>query len=757
MELEVITGRNAQIYVEYLNSCIAKNEATKNTTYKTYFNNMKQFVEYIKKYENNRYLLSKDTLKIIVSVLERYIRYCREVSGNNAQTINNKLTAISSFYIWAVKRNLISVHPFRDKLDRLKVTDTEKRRNSYYLSNKEVIEINIKMDMEKKFDLQDRIIFNLIIDTACRISALQSIKLENIDLVKGSFIAGSQLQLILGAGTVNEVYKVFAKEAKLENMSLSDVKDIAAKKENPLQKVIKALSDVFVEIIPAILAAAILLGVTGFLANFEAVKTNQTLYAINRLAFLASVGIFAVLPMVVVYSATKRFGGRAILGIVVGAIMLDGSLANAYSIGTPGFNPEILDLFGLKIQMVGFQGGIIVALMMGYIVATLDKFFEKKIPSVIKLLISPMLTVFISTFLLFTIVGPVGRELSNYITGGLVYISTEFGMIGYMIFAGLQQIIVITGLHHILNAAEAQLIATTGRDFLNPLMSVALISQGGAVIGYYLLHRKDKKVAEIALPSFVSILFGISEPAIFGVNLKHKFPLVAGCIAGAIAGAFVYIFKLTSLGFGATAIPGLSIIDPANNGYINYIIVHLIGIFAGIVLCYFIGKVKTKKTIEEVKTEIKENKNIEEISLIPPVNGEVKDVSQSSDQTFASKAMGDGILVNPIDEVFVAPADAKVELVFPTKHAIGLTLKDGSQILIHCGINTVTMNGEGFETYVEEGQEVKQGDKLVKMDLKKVQEAGHSTQTLIIVNEVGQGSKVIVDANSKTPIIIKKA
>lgn len=185
MELEVITGRNAQIYVEYLNSCIAKNEATKNTTYKTYFNNMKQFIEYIKKYENNRYLLSKDTLKIIVSVLERYIRYCREVKGNNAQTINNKLTAISSFYIWAVKRDLIAVHPFRDRFDRLKVTDTEKRRNSYYLSNKEVIEINIKMDMEKKFDLQDRIIFNLIIDTACRISALQSIKLENIDLENG--------------------------------------------------------------------------------------------------------------------------------------------------------------------------------------------------------------------------------------------------------------------------------------------------------------------------------------------------------------------------------------------------------------------------------------------------------------------------------------------------------------------------------------------------------------------------------------------
>ena len=598
------------------------------------------------------------------------------------------------------------------------------------------------------------------------LSLAKTDKLENIDLVKGCFVAGSQLQLIFGAGTVNEVYKVFAKEAKLENMSLSDVKDIANNKENPLQKVIKALSDVFVEIIPAILAAAILLGVTGFLANFEAVKTNQTLYAINRLSNLASVGIFTVLPMVVVYSATKRFGGRAILGIVVGAIMLDGSLANAYSIGTPGFNPEILDLFGLKIQMVGFQGGIIVALIMGYIVAQLDKFFEKKIPSVIKLLVSPMLTVFISTFLLFTIVGPIGRELSNYITGGLVWVSTEFGLIGYMIFAGLQQIIVITGLHHILNAAEAQLIATTGRDFLNPLMSVALISQGGAVLGYYLLHRKERKVAEIALPSFVSILFGISEPAIFGVNLKYKFPLIAGCIAGAIAGAFVYIFKLSSLGFGATAIPGITIIDPANNGYINYIIVHLIGLVLGIVICYTFGKAKTKKVIvdeekvnentSEIKVESTTDTNLDEIALISPIKGEVKDISESSDETFASKVMGDGILVNPSEEIFVAPADAKVELVFPTKHAIGLSLKDGSQILMHCGINTVSMNGEGFEVYVEEGQEIKQGDKLIKMDLEKVKQAGHSTQTLMIVNELPDGRKVEVNPDSKTPIIIKK-
>lgn len=608
------------------------------------------------------------------------------------------------------------------------------------------------------------------------LSLVNTEKLENVELVKGSFIAGDQLQIIFGAGTVNEVYSVFAKEAKLENMSLSDVKNIANDKQNPLQKVIKALSDVFVEIIPAILAAAILLGVTGFLGNFEAVKTNQTLYAINRLAFLASVGIFAVLPMVVAYSATKRFGGRPILGMVVGAIMLDGSLTNAYSIGSANFNPEILNLFGLKIQMIGFQGGIIVALMMGYIVATLDKYFEKKVPSVIKLLVSPMLTVFISTILLFTLVGPAGRALSNFITGGLVWISSEFGMIGYMIFAGLQQIIVITGLHHILNAAEAQLIATTGRNFLNPLMSVALIAQGGAVIGYYLLHRNEKKVAEIALPSFVSILFGISEPAIFGINLRFKFPLIAGCLAGAIAGAFVYIFKLTSLGFGATAIPGLFIVDPVNNGYMSYIIVHLIGFSLGAVFCILFGKFKTEKTVlavvkeenraedridvnkeikKEASAQTEKAENNKEIALISPAAGEVKDVSESDDKIFASKAMGEGILVNPTEEIFRAPADATVEFVFPTKHAIGLELEDGSKILIHCGINTVNMKGEGFEAYVEDGAVIKKGTPLIKMDLKKVVESGYSTQTLIIVNELAKDKTVVVDANSPTPIIIK--
>lgn len=178
-------NENWKIYKEYLNSCIVRNESVKNTTYRTYSNSMKQFIEYLKKYEKNKYLLSKDTLKSTVSILEKYIRHCREVKGNNARTINNKITAISSFYIWAVKRDLIATHPFRDKLDRLKVTDVENRRKSYYLSSKEIVEIQVKMKLSEKYDLQDQIIFNLIIDTGCRISALHSIKISNLDLENG--------------------------------------------------------------------------------------------------------------------------------------------------------------------------------------------------------------------------------------------------------------------------------------------------------------------------------------------------------------------------------------------------------------------------------------------------------------------------------------------------------------------------------------------------------------------------------------------
>ncbi len=419
--------------------------------------------------------------------------------------------------------------------------------------------------------------------------------IEEIELAKGVFIAGNQLQIIFGAGTVNDVYRVFSKYVNMEDMSLTEVKEQGAKKQNIIQTIIKSLSDVFVEIIPAILAAALLLGITGLLGGLDVVKNNQTLYAINRLASISASGIFSILPMAVCYSACKRYGGKPILGMVVGAIMLDSSLANAYLVGNGSLSPEIIKIFGFPIELVGFQGGIIVALMMGFVVAKLDVFFDKKVPDIIKLLVSPLLTVSISTILLFVIVGPIGRSLAFGITNALLWITQNLGVVGYMIFAGVQQVIVITGLHHVIAAIEAQLIADTGTNFLNLLMSVALVAQGGAVLGYLVLNWKNLKARELCFSSFAPTLFGISEPAIFAVNLKNKFPLIAGCLAAAIAGAYVYFTKLTSLGFGATAIPGFAICDPANNGYINYIIAHMIAILGGIIFTVILGKIIGKK------------------------------------------------------------------------------------------------------------------------------------------------------------------
>lgn len=578
-------------------------------------------------------------------------------------------------------------------------------------------------------------------------------QLENIDKVKGAFVAGNQLQLILGAGVVNDVYEVFAKYTHTENMSLGELKAESAKKQNPVQAVVKALSDVFIGIMPALLAAALLMGLTGVLGGLEIVKKYDTLYAINKLVSLASNGIFSILPMAVCYSATKRFGGNPVLGMVVGAIMLDGSLANAYQAAQGLVKPEIINLFGLKIELVGFQGGIIIALMMGYVVAKLDIFFSKKIPDVIKLLVAPLLTVFISTVLLFTVIGPVGRILSNGITGAMVWGTNHLGAVGYALFAGIQQLVVITGLHHIIGAVEAQLIADTGTNFINPLMSVALMGQGGAVLGYLAVNWKNLKARELCIPSFLSTLFGISEPAIFGVNLRYRYPLIGGCIGGAVAGAYVYFSKLTAFGFGTTAVPGIAIANPANHGYLNYIVAHLIALSIGAICTIVFGKIgadrqqitPAKEMTEE--QEVPVNQTQEEITLKLPVKGEVFPITESSDQTFSKKILGNGVVVKPSDDLVkvTAPCNGKIGFVYPGGHALGLELEDGTGILIHCGVDTVNLNGEGFSIRTEEGKSVKAGDILLEFDKSFIEKKGYSSEVIMLVSEKKEENKIKVE------------
>lgn len=519
--------------------------------------------------------------------------------------------------------------------------------------------------------------------------------IEGLDLAKGVFVAGDQLQIIFGAGLVNDVYEVFKEYTGMESMSLSDLKTEANKKMNPVQRVIKTLSDVFIEIMSGILAAALLTGLSGVLTNMDVVQNNETLFGITRLINISSGAIFGFLPLAVAYSACKRFGGRPILGIVIGCIMLSNSLADAYAAAQGTVEVTTLHIFGLGVDLVGFQGGIIVALLMGVVTAKLDIFFEKKVPEVVRLLVSPLLTTLVSAILLFTIVGPLGRGLASALTGGLVWMTQHLGVAGFAVFSGFQQLIVITGLHHIFGAIEAQLLADTGRNILNPLMSVAIIAQGGAVLGYLAGNSRDAKTKELCIPSFISVLFGITEPALFGINLRFRYPLVGGCIGGAVGGAAVYFTNLAALGFGTTVVPGIALADPADNGYVNYIICHAIALAAGFILTVALGRFRkqpepapvaepVKKDAEEKKPEV-----VGTEELHAWADGQMISLEEVNDPTFAQKMLGNGLAILPESGAAYAPVNGTVSSVFDIRHAVCLVSEGGKEILLHIGLDTV--------------------------------------------------------------------
>ncbi len=577
--------------------------------------------------------------------------------------------------------------------------------------------------------------------------------IEDVDLAKGVFVAGDQVQIIFGAGLVNDVYEVFVEHNNMKNMSLSDLKTVANKKMNPLQRIIKALSDVFVDIMPGILAAALLTGLSGVLGNMEFVQANDTLYGINRLINISSGAIFGFLPLAVAYSACKRFGGRPILGIVIGCIMLSDSLANAYAAAQGTVEVTTLHILGLGVELVGFQGGIIVALLMGFVTAKLDIFFEKKVPEVIRLLLSPLLTTLVGALLLFTVIGPVGRGLSTGITNALVWMTQNLGVFGYAIFSGLQQLVVITGLHHIFGAIEAQLLADTGRNFLNPLMSVAIIAQGGAVLGYLVLHRKNVKTRELCIPSFVSVLFGITEPALFGINLRYRFPIIGGCIGGALGGIVVYLTDLAAVGFGTTVLPGIALADPADNGYINYIIAHGIAIAGGFIMTLVLGKfmdqtqtetaetgagqtVQTETDRRETEAAVQEQGMPEEEIFFGYADGQLIAMEDVRDDTFANKVLGDGVAVIPSDGKVYAPTDGTVLSVFDTKHAVCFASGGGTEILIHIGVDTVNLQGKHFTAHVKDGYQVKRGQLLVEFDREQIEKAGYDTVIPMIFTDL---------------------
>ena len=594
---------------------------------------------------------------------------------------------------------------------------------------------------------------------------------SDIEGVKGVFLTQSQFQIIFGSGLVNLVCDEVQKQLGMASDEPA-VEEKEEKKGNALQRLVKLLSDIFVPIIPAIVAGGLLMGLYNILtaAMFDG-KSVIEMYpqwkglatAINMFASAP----FTFLPVLIGFSATKKFGGNPYLGAAMGMIMVHPDLLSAYSIGIA--DAPVWNIFGFKIAAIGYQGTVLPVLAVAFILATIEKKLHKVTPTWLDNLTTPLISIIVTSFLTFIFVGPVLREAGNLLAAGITWVYNTLGFIGGGLFGLAYAPICLTGMHHSFIAIETQLIAakaTTGGSFIFTTASMNNVAQGAAVLAVLFL-TKNEKMKSICSASGVSALLGITEPAMFGVTLKLKYPFYAAIIGSAVGNAYCAATGVLAQALGAAGLPGFLSMLPKD--YLNFAIGLILSMAVSAVLTAIFWKkfniegedqkpeapVKDK-VIEETK-EIKADEETNE--LYAPMKGEVLSVEKSADPAFASKAMGEGVAINPSEGVIYAPADGTISLIFPTKHAIGITLNSGVELLIHAGIDTVKMEGEGFETFVETGSKVKKGDKLLSFDMDLVKEKGYKTQTMFLVADA-KGKEVEVseseDADNDTKIIVLK-
>ncbi len=548
--------------------------------------------------------------------------------------------------------------------------------------------------------------------------------LESVDGVKGTFLVQEQFQIIFGSGTVNLVTDEVLKELGMDSQDQAD-EEIVEKKGNPISRAVKTLSDIFVPIVPAIVAGGLLMGINNvltaqglFFANKSLIEAYPMWKDFATIINLFSNAAFTFLPILVGFSATKKFGGNPYLGAVMGMIMVHPDLLNCYNYGkvaTPFWN-----LFGLKVAAVGYQGTVLPILFVSWLIAKFETKLHKITPSWLDNLTTPLLSVLFTGFITFLAVGPVLREAGNILADGLQWIYFTLGPVGGAIFGFLYAPIVITGMHQSFIAIETQLLASAAhRTFIFPTAAMSNVAQGAAVLAVFFLS-KDPKQKSLCSASGISALLGITEPAMFGVNLKLKYPFIGAICGSAVGSAWIAGTKTLASAVGTAGIPGFISIPPESWG--NY----GIGMVLAIVVAFIVTCILHKRNVEG-KTPA-ENEN-----LAAPMKGNVAPITECPDPTFASKAMGDGFVVFPEDGNFYSPANAEVTMTFPTKHAFGLMTNDGTEILVHIGLDTVELNGEPFTMHVKKGDKVKKGQLLVDVDLKAIEAAGKETATAVII------------------------
>lgn len=599
--------------------------------------------------------------------------------------------------------------------------------------------------------------------------------IENIDGVKGVFEASGQLQIILGTGTVNKVFDEFISVAGITASSKAEAKEAAAQKQNVFMRAIKLLGDIFVPIIPAIVASGFLMGIMNsldFMINngFISMDTSSSIYVF---ANLFSNTAYTFLQILIAFSAAKAFGANPYLGAVIGMIMINPALQNAYTVATEGVQQTQSVFFGLyDIDMVGYQGHVIPVVIAVWVLSVIEKKLHKIVPEVLDLFVTPLVSVFVTGYLTLSIIGPVFVWAENAVLGGIQWLLTLPLGIGSLIMGGLYAPTVVTGIHQMYTAIDIGQIAQYGVTYWLPLASAANVAQGAAALAVALKSR-DKKIKSLALPSSLSAFMGITEPAIFGVNLRFFRPFIAGCIGGGCGALYASLVHLGAKGTGVTGIFGilLCLEQP-----VQYVIEMAIAVGVAFVISFIIYKDQKPKTESAVAdgaaasepAGIRDNsasiggsvqadgaEQITEESVNSPVKGKVIPLSEVSDETFASEMLGKTVAVEPEDGKITAPCDGEVINVFDTGHAVCIATKSGGEILIHIGVDTVKLDGKGFTKKVADGDQIHAGDVLIEADLDTIRSEGYPATTMVILTNADQYSEVIktepgcVDTNTE--------
>lgn len=588
--------------------------------------------------------------------------------------------------------------------------------------------------------------------------------IEKMKVVKGSFTQSGQFQVIIG-NTVADFYNDFVKEAGIEGVSKDEVKQAAKKNQNVLQRAVTALAEIFAPLIPAIITGGLILGFRNCIDSiylFEnGTKTlcdiSQFWAGIDSFLWLIGEAVFHMLPVGICWSVTKKMGTTQMLGIILGLTLVSGQLLNAYSVaGTAVADIPKWDFGFVKVNMIGYQAQVIPAILAAFTLVYLEKFFRKITPQVVSMIVVPFCSLLLAVMASHFVLGPIGWKIGSAVSA-IVYsgITGSFKVVFGAIFGFVYAPLVITGLHHMSNAIDLQLIADYGGTMLWPMIALSNIAQGSAVLGMIILQRKNAEAQEVNVPAGISCYLGVTEPAIFGVNLKHGFPFICGMVGSAISAVICVATSTTANAIGVGGLPGILSIQPEYMP--GFAICTVIAIVIPLVLTIVIGKQKLTATennkvlveLEDIKTNAANVVAIADKTTGTPnelkafLLGKVISLKEVNDGVFSEGVMGEGIAIIPENEILYSPADAEISVLMQdSRHACGLKLDNNMEILLHIGIDTVDMNGNGFEYLVSEGQKVKAGEPLIRFSREKIKAAKHPDVTVCIITDEGNAKNI---------------